>query len=86
MDDTIYSKLKEVGFSISEYVNYDEAMARDKLHGYRRYVIASALIRIADKEFERQGKLFTPDEIAEMIVRRYGGTIEEAIVAWVANT
>ena len=48
-------------------------------------MIATALIRIADKEFERQGKLFTPDEIVELIVRRYGGTIEEAIVAWVAN-
>ena len=71
--------------SWEDYINYDEAMAKDKLHGYWRYVIATALIRIADKEFERQGKLFTPDEIAELIVRRYGGTIEEAIVAWVAN-
>ena len=71
--------------SWEDYINYDEAMARNELYGYRRYVIATALIRIADKEFERQGKLFTPDEIAELIVRRYGGTIEEAIIAWVAN-
>lgn len=71
--------------SWGDYINYDEAMARNELYGYWRYVIATALIRIADKEFERQGKLFTPDEIAELIVRRYGGTIEEAIVAWVAN-
>lgn len=71
--------------SWGDYINYDEAMAKDELYGYQRYVIATALIRIADKEFERQGKLFTPDEIAELIVRRYGGTIEEAIVAWVAN-
>ena len=71
--------------SWGDYINYDEAMAKDELYGYRRYVIATALIRIADKEFERQGKLFTPDETAELIVRRYGGTIEEAIVAWVAN-